>query len=510
MKNKLTVIVLSLAIVLSSFVFAGASTTETKIGDVTNDGVIDLNDVVLLAQYVAGWDVELASGTTEIEIADVTNEGKVSLDDVVLLAQYVAGWDVELAPEIENVVTDFDNDNEETLYDNAPSGTTLQVLMWRAYNKTEQKMIVDFQMKTGIKVTTTVTTEAEYASKLVSMISEGNSPDVVMFHSGCFPGLVRFLQSLDEKTFRLDSDCWNKTYMDCYKVNGLYFGVAMPGSWNCEDGNYVTYYDPTVLKDCGITTMPYDLYRDGKWNWDSQYEIIRKVKIKGNGYIPLIMKSTDMFMLSAGTDFASYGGSSFTNNLGSVEAGDLITKAWQQMVTIKTDDSYSEWNITGISQGKVGLAIGDAYGMNKESNWFDYAANGYENLQAVPVAGPKGRTAYTPSSPRVWGVARGAKNDEGAAYFLRYFLDTDNCDMSSTFYNTQFETVYNIITKTGARKKVMFGSGVTDYISSGTYSNVCNYITSATLDNVHSALNSRMGSVDIGLSRANKDLAKIK
>ncbi len=61
-------------------------------GDVNGSETIDLDDVVLLAQYVAGWQVEL-----NLDVANVNGEGEIDLDDVVLLAQYVAGWDVTLS-----------------------------------------------------------------------------------------------------------------------------------------------------------------------------------------------------------------------------------------------------------------------------------------------------------------------------------------------------------------------------------------------------------------------------
>ena len=60
-------------------------------GDVNGDEEITLDDVVLLAQYVAGWEVE-----PNLAVANVNGDADITLDDVVLLAQYVAGWDVEL------------------------------------------------------------------------------------------------------------------------------------------------------------------------------------------------------------------------------------------------------------------------------------------------------------------------------------------------------------------------------------------------------------------------------
>lgn len=59
-------------------------------GDVNADGSRDLKDVVVLAQYVAGWGY-LSFCETELN-ANGDAEGTVNLDDVVYLAQAVAGW----------------------------------------------------------------------------------------------------------------------------------------------------------------------------------------------------------------------------------------------------------------------------------------------------------------------------------------------------------------------------------------------------------------------------------
>lgn len=66
-----------------------ATATENYSPDMNSDGVINLNDVVVLAQKVAGWNVEINESVT-----DVNGDNTVNLSDVVLLAQYVAGWDV--------------------------------------------------------------------------------------------------------------------------------------------------------------------------------------------------------------------------------------------------------------------------------------------------------------------------------------------------------------------------------------------------------------------------------
>jgi lysophospholipase L1-like esterase len=64
---------------------------DVVIGDVSGDNEIDLEDVNILAQWLAGWDL-----TVNEDALDVNADGTVNLKDLVLLAQFVAGWEVKL------------------------------------------------------------------------------------------------------------------------------------------------------------------------------------------------------------------------------------------------------------------------------------------------------------------------------------------------------------------------------------------------------------------------------
>lgn len=66
----------------------GDQPAETVPGDINGDEGVNLSDVVVLAQYVANWDVDCNT-----DALDVTGDGRTDLNDVVHLAQYVANWE---------------------------------------------------------------------------------------------------------------------------------------------------------------------------------------------------------------------------------------------------------------------------------------------------------------------------------------------------------------------------------------------------------------------------------
>ncbi len=56
-------------------------------GDISGDGVLDENDVLLLNQYFAGWPVVVNANA-----GDFNNDGEMNRRDAMLLARTVAGW----------------------------------------------------------------------------------------------------------------------------------------------------------------------------------------------------------------------------------------------------------------------------------------------------------------------------------------------------------------------------------------------------------------------------------
>ena len=62
-------------------------------GDVTGNKALNLSDLSLLSEYIAGYDVEEFN---EIN-ADIDLDGEIALSDLVLLAQHLSDWNVTFA-----------------------------------------------------------------------------------------------------------------------------------------------------------------------------------------------------------------------------------------------------------------------------------------------------------------------------------------------------------------------------------------------------------------------------
>ncbi len=109
--------IVSFCIAACILVLTLVAATFAIYGDIHKDGKVDSIDAVLLAQYLAGWDLELTA--QDKENADVHYDGEINAIDAVKLAQYIAGWDVKLGPKGEDIEIDADDlfdgtDGDET------------------------------------------------------------------------------------------------------------------------------------------------------------------------------------------------------------------------------------------------------------------------------------------------------------------------------------------------------------------------------------------------------------
>lgn len=385
----------------------------------------------------------------------------------------------------------------------------VHVLMWREFDSYEKQVVDAFQKKTGMKVRTTITTEDEYVTKLISLVTGSDAPDVFMMDTDFFPtAALKVGAALNKTTFRLDDPIWYKSYMDAFAINGNYYSVAVNGSFSCEDTNYVTYYRPSVLKASGITTMPYDLYKQGKWTWDKELEYARTIKKNNSKVTPISIQDKDLYMLSAGTNFVSFDGKQFTNNLKSLSASSPIVDAWKQYTTIVQENLNSKYIAYGeFAKAKIGLMTGIVYGITKDG-WFKTGLVGsLDDICIVPMAGKTAATAHVPVIPKTWACAKSAKNQEGAAFFLRYFLDPANTNQS--FYiNNQCKEVFQLITSSKAKKTLPY-KGAVNYVNKWAYFDVVEAVGATTPANVYSVLDSKKSSLDGGINRVNAELKRI-
>lgn len=398
-------------------------------------------------------------------------------------------------------------------------GSTVTVLLWRPPIKIDTELVAGFEKKTGIKVNliNTENNTAAYTTKLASLIASGEAPDVVNIGSGTFLSYaITSLEPLDENVFRLDDKIWNKSVMDTYKINGKYYGLAVAGTWYCDDTSIVTYYNPKYLKDTlGVTTMPWDLYKAGKWTTDAVESIARKCKEKSKDNVGISIQTQSVsnpYMLAAGQDFAKFNGKEYTSNL----SNSVVLEKQSMLAGWYEDKIVTGWDSAGLVSGKIALFDAISYGMYSESNWWmkgdgktpeDHGAL----FDCVPVAG-----THTPANAKLWGVAKGAKNVEAAVFFMRYFLDpasyadTSFKSFKNTFADAQMYDVWQEICSADRPKGANISAGLLSYYDTSAYNNLNTKLSQTTAANVKSVLDSYGSTMKAACNKAAKYLGRVQ
>lgn len=352
-----------------------------------------------------------------------------------------------------------DNTNKNGIDMESLKGKTVKMLMWRDLTNQEKATIKKFETETSMKVSVEKTNWANYMTKLASMISTGDSPDVAIIPTqqnsqGCFPlGTATLFQPIKVTKQDLTDSFWDLESMEKFKIKGHYFTFIAYNNW--YDCNAVVMYNVDIFKDAGVTT-PRELWKSGNWNWDTLKSTATEITKKG--HIGYYNGQTNSLMQSMGVDFVNYDGKTFTSAVTSKE----VTNAWvynAQMIEAGVQPAHGTES-TCFEQGRAGMIGTNLWSMRKDT--------GYGNLNfeidAVPFPSPKGAEVIIPANVNLFGVAKGAKNPVGAGVFLRMFLDSaNNGNFADIAINKNMEDVFNYVTGKDIKKAYKYTIGVVGY-----------------------------------------------
>lgn len=323
-------------------------------------------------------------------------------------------------------------------------GTTVVFATWKDPDANEDGVVVDkFEKKYDINVKIDNIPQAGYINTVASRIASGNAPDVV-FDNGFFPASLSVLQPIDAAKIDLSDAIWDKDFINQATINGKKYLVNTISNIWSEVG--CVYYNKKLLKDNNITT-PEEYYEAGKWTWDAFEKVAKEVKEKcGSDYIGAIFKST-LMLGSLGTGLYKYENGKIISGL----SDSIMQDASRKMATWYKNSYIGKGSQETFNKGKVGMYVTDAFGLKKTGYFSKFNSNNL-GFTYIPDYNSS-QKAYSTGVFRGWGIAKGAKNPEGAGLFLKYYLDVNNYDTSSAFINSAAETFFFKLTGVSSASK---------------------------------------------------------
>ncbi len=274
-----------------------------------------------------------------------------------------------------------------------------------------EKVLKAFTKKTGIKYKLVSYNQGEYVAQVSKQIAAKSGPDVIICND-TFPSALEIAQPL-QNYIDLNDDFWDDEITNISTVGGnTYFVNSLEGVWENIDA---VFFNKTLFANNGITS-PLDYYNNGQWT----YENLKKCaeEIKKLGYVGGCVDA-DKINTGLGTPMVGYDPKTATFK---AATSSQLAVGYQFRAQIFREGLWSATDWWGtFGNGNIGLYVSGFYGAKYNGYFKDMDDNA---IAMVPM--PKsidGKTVKATGSFRGYGIAKNAKNPEGAAYLLRYFLD---------------------------------------------------------------------------------------
>lgn len=334
---------------------------------------------------------------------------------------------------IENKVV-FDSNDPFANIPKRLKGTTVKFASWGdETGEAYKKVIKAFTEKTGIKVEIVEYAQRTYAQTLATQVVNKSAPDIV--RSSKLPVLFQVLQPL-QNIFDLNDPFWDRQIIDYGTLYGnSYIINSWEGPWQ---GVEMIYYNKDLFENNGLKS-PMDYYKEGNWTYENLIECAKSVK--GLVKSPYRLKSY-IFNMQMGINTykleTKSGASKFVNNI--TEAAPAFHFATSLIDQKLFDAAYG---FGSLATGELAMIDEDLYGA-KTNGYFANMKDSSIAMVPLPSSyqGKEMNRAVGNSSS--YGICKGAKNPEGAAYFLRWFLDYDNYEDANAdiFKNNSLKEMY--------------------------------------------------------------------
>ena len=249
-----------------------------------------------------------------------------------------------------------------------------------------------------------------YNNKLVQMIAGGNSPDLIVGYWGDMPKLAatEVLQPIDDY---VDLEKLNyPEIIDSYMWKGKHYAANIQ-----QVQTPLLWFNKKMLEKEGIQKDPYELWKEGNWNWDTFKEIGLKLTKDTNndgeidqwGFASI---NSGVFQWSNG---ASYIKIDDSGNVRIAWKDPECLRALQAMQDARFKDVFYAPDPTlantGFDEGKLGMVQGTF-------EYLAYNAKSFDPNDVGVAPFPQGPDfpGYYYGVTNLFGIARGAKNPTGA------------------------------------------------------------------------------------------------
>lgn len=330
-------------------------------------------------------------------------------------------------------------------------GTTIHIYSWNPIKDVTgaQKVIDDFQKKTGIKVKWTQGNYEQYETNIAAFINAGTAPDVMRYNCAS-PAKMYLCQDMRAATgYDFNGAIWDANIRKEYTIKNKLYGINLQNTFNQQP--WIVAYAKSTIDRYNFED-PYTLWKEGKWTFDKMKEMC--LEFKQTTTRPAWMTSNHLDLVAfRGLSWIKFDGTKYTSNIKDPQ----ILKTLQEHTTMRQAQDIISTTMRDHATLEDGtyLFFTDNIIGQRRTDFHYTTLKANNDLYCVPFPTQTGYTYYQPyHEAEAYGIIKGAKNPSAVYYYLRYYLNADNYDEDMFFTNAQALEVYKWCR---SQKNVVFG-----------------------------------------------------
>ena len=313
------------------------------------------------------------------------------------------------------------------------SGTKIKMMTWQNVTAADTAKATAFKDATGILVSYETVEKDTYQSNLTAKVMANNAPAMAAIINEWYPLPITrgLMQPIKNTGWDYSDPIYATAMMDQFAYKGERYGIALKGS--AKVNLQVMFFNKKTMQSFGVTKDPYELWKDGQWNWDTCIEVAQKCTNAKQDKYGLTTMTFNYWMLSAGQDFVLSDANGLVNNMKSTQLLESWYHAWDMIYKHKVVPTYFIQQQNIFYNGSVAMLGADSsYMLTGSDGVPDHMT---DEWGVVPFPSPKGQSAVSACEGVVWGFPTkvSGKPLQAAMWYLRYYLD-DGANASQDLY----------------------------------------------------------------------------
>ncbi len=300
-----------------------------------------------------------------------------------------------------------------------------------------EKAIENFTAETGIEIEWKTAAYRDYSTELAAMITTNNSPDIVRLRCQD-PAVMPYLTPITDYGYDFTDQAWDHDAMYHYQFNNEPYAAVLKNTPYFQPS--VMYYNRDLIGRFNMED-PYKLWKAGQWTYDKLATMCVKFSKTAGGQYTAITTLDAGYANTMGANFVKYNPekNKFESGMGSKDL--LSSWQWVAQLSARGVIAVKDVDYDGFDNGLI-LFYTDSLIAARTTHFYAKPVKAQDNLGVLPLPTITGRDYLVHlSENEAYAIPKGAKNPKAVPYFLRYWLSSENYDMTKFYCDAQAKEV---------------------------------------------------------------------